>query len=93
MWIVQIWVLLRCTNKEAYGRKTQCDLCEFGGDLVTDIWNHKLDKHADQSLGYNKADENAKTNMFFNFVAEQNLEVMEEFLKFKSGIKLVMEQL
>ena len=90
---VQIKKHMEEKHNEARNPDYKCDLCEFGGDLVTDIWNHKLDKHADQSLGYNKADENAKTNMFFNFVAEQNLEVMEEFLKFKSGIKLVMEQL
>ena len=71
----------------------ECDLCEFGGDLVTDIWSHKLDKHADNSLGYNKADEQAKSNMFFNFVAEQNLEVAEEVINLKSGMKQVIEQL
>ena len=80
-------------HKEKRVPDYQCDLCEFGGDLITDIWSHKLDKHADESLGYKNTDEQAKNNMFFNFVAEQNLEVVEEVMNMKNGMKQVIDQL
>ena len=55
--------------------------------------NHKLGKHTDENFGYNMADVQSKNNMFFNFVAEQNIEVIEEYRKFKSEMKQVVERL
>ena len=68
----------------------KCDLCDFGGDLITDIWSHKGDKHTEKTFDFNKIDEK---KLFVNFMAEQNLELMEEMINFKNGMKLVLEHM
>ena len=68
----------------------KCDQCDFGGDLIIDIWSHKVEKHVGTTVDINKLDEK---KMYFNFMAEQNLEVIDEITKFKDGMRQVLEQL
>ena len=71
----------------------KCNLCDFGANFITEIWNHKLDNHAGETFNVNKFDESAKYNLIFNLVAEQNVDLMEEVTNLKNGIKEVLEQL
>ena len=70
-----------------------CDLCDFGADLVTEIWKHKLDKHISEYPSFNNLDEGERQSHMYNFVAEQNADLIREFKSLKKGIKEVFEQM
>ena len=53
----------RGSEKYAYG----CDLCEFGDNLVGNVWKHKLTNHSG-TFNFNSSDENVTQDLLFNLV-------------------------
>ena len=69
-----------------------CNLCEFRSDHIEHMWNHKLDKHTGEYFNVRKFSKDERQNMLFSLVAEQNVELMEEMLSLKKGVKAILEQ-
>ena len=78
--------------KEKHSPSYTCNLCDFSAEFIGEIWNHKLDKHAGDTFNFNNLDENARKNLLFNLVAEQNADLMEEIINLKKTLKEVLGQ-
>ena len=72
--------------------KYKCNLCEFSASSVDNIWNHKLDNHTGEYFNVKTLNNNERKDMLFSLIAEQNVELMEEVLKIKKGVKEVLKQ-
>ena len=69
--------------------KYACNSCGFGSNFVAELWNHVIDAHP----GENQFESKAKHEIFYNLVAEQNVNILEEFNTLKDALKKLMKHL
>ena len=74
------------------GKKYKCNSCNFESDFLVKMYEHKLANHPEIPIDFNPKTTSVK-DMALNLIAEQNIEIMEEILHLKEGLKLAFEQL
>ena len=80
-------------HSEKKHSQLSCNLCELKADSVGELWNHKLSSHVGQPFDFNKSKETSNKDHLITLIAEQNMEIVEELINLKSGIKGILEQL
>ena len=70
--------------------KYTCNTCEYGSDYIAELWNHVLEVHPGSNFQF---DNKVKKDILLNLVAEQNVDIMEEFNSLKKDIKEAFTQL
>jgi hypothetical protein len=73
-------------------RKFKCNACTFQTDVLLKIYEHKLGEHPETSIEFNPKTTTVK-DMALNLISQQNLELMEEILDLKKGLKVAFEKL
>ena len=72
--------------------KFKCSSCTFQTDFLLKIYEHKLGEHPDSTMKFNPQTTTVK-EMALNLIAEQNMDLMEEFLEMKTHFKEAVTQL
>ena len=74
--ILNIQLKKHLENKHKETLKYACNTCEYGSNFIAELWNHVLDVHPGDKFQF---DQNAKHDILYNLVAEQNVDVLEQF--------------
>ena len=72
--------------------KFQCNYCGYGTDFIAKMYEHRIEDHKEIPIDF-MPDKTTVKEMLFNLVAEQNMEILEEFKALKRGLKGSFEQL
>ena len=80
------------TRKQHEESKYKCNFCQFQSEVLLKIYELRDVFHPDTPIEFTPKTPNVK-DMVLNLLAEQNIEMMEELLGFKSGMSGALEHL
>ena len=72
--------------------KYQCKTCDFQSNIVTEMYEHKLNHHPENPIEFTPTSTNTK-EFILNFIAEQNVEIIEDIMKLKEDLKMAREEI
>ena len=79
-------------NEQIQIMKFNCNFCDYGSNLLTKMFEHRLDDHKEDTSDFISKHTVVK-DMLINLIAEQNIEILQEFEQLKRGLKDSFEQL
>ena len=77
-------------HTESEDKKFKCTQCTFQSDFLVKMFEHKLEKHPEGPMDSNPNKTTVK-EMVLNLLADQGMEILEEFQDFKKNLKDAFE--